>query len=80
LFFDSITTPAAKPDRSSGCFLPYSGCQKKRSDIQTFFSTTVHALIPQFRNCVILNIIMESGIESCKLYAFIYIGTVLSLY
>jgi len=23
---------------------------KKRSDIQTFFSTTVHALMPQFRN------------------------------
>jgi len=36
---------------------------KKRSDIQTFFSTTVHAFMPQFRNCVILNIIMKSGIN-----------------
>jgi hypothetical protein len=29
--------------------ITYSGCQKKRSGIQTFFSTTVHPLMPHFR-------------------------------
>jgi hypothetical protein len=41
----------------------YSGCQKNVAVFKRFFSTTVHALMPQFRNCVILNIIMKSGIK-----------------
>jgi hypothetical protein len=31
-----------------GFMKPYSGCQKKRSGIQTFFSTTTYAAIPSF--------------------------------